>query len=101
METNRRTFIQAASAAGAALLTAGNAVTATGAAAIGDETDAPFRTELFLDNELIESSPGVSRRLHPAKKHLLNPVVRCDRWCDGDYMQPYTTIYDEDEKLFK
>lgn len=101
METNRRTFMQAASAAGAALLTAGNAVTATGAAAIGDEADAPFRTELFLDNELIESSPGVSRRLHPAKKHRLNPVVRCDRWCDGEYMQPYTTIYDEDEKLFK
>ncbi len=101
MEATRRTFLQAASAAGAALLTAGSAATAASAAAIGDEADAPFRTELFLDNELIEASPGVSRRLHPAKKHLLNPVVRCDRWCDGDYMEPYTTLYDADEKLFK
>ena len=67
----------------------------------GDDSRVPYRTELFLDNQLLEATPGVSRRLHPAKKHLLNPVVRCERWCDGDYMQPYTTMYDEEEKLFK
>ena len=61
----------------------------------------PVKTELFLDNQVLEATPGVSRRLHPAKKHLRNPVIRCDRWCDGDYLQPYTTMYDEDEKLFK
>lgn len=66
-----------------------------------DESRLPYWTELFLDNELIEATPGVSRRLHPAKKHLSNPVVRCDRWCDGEYMEPYTTLYDEEEKLFK
>src|SRR4029078_10088155 len=58
-------------------------------------------TELFLDNQLIEVTPGVSRRLHPPKKHLLNPVVRCDRWCDGNNIQPYTTLYDPQDKLFK
>ena len=34
-----------------------------------------FTTELFLDNTMIEVTPGVSRRLHKPKKHLLNPVV--------------------------
>lgn len=61
----------------------------------------PFVTELFLDNELLEATPGVTRRLHPPKKHPLNPVVRCDRWCDGNILEPYTTMYDDDEKLFK
>lgn len=61
----------------------------------------PYMTELFLDNVMLEATPGVSRRLHPAKKHLLNPVIRCDRWCDGQYLQPYSTMYDAHEKLFK
>ena len=30
-------------------------------------------TELFLDNKMIEVTPSVSRRLHPPKKHMLNP----------------------------
>jgi hypothetical protein len=58
-------------------------------------------TELFLDNDLLEVTPGVSRRLHQPKKHLLNPVVRCDRWCDGNIIEPYTTMYDDEDKLFK
>ena len=61
----------------------------------------PFLTELFLDNTLLEMTPGVSRRLHQPKKHLLNPVVRCDRWCEGNNLQPYTTMYDKEDKLFK
>ena len=58
-------------------------------------------TELFLDNEMIEETPGVSRRLHPPRKHLSNPVVRRSRWWENTYMQPYCTMYDHDEKLFK
>jgi hypothetical protein len=101
LETNRRTFIKAA---GAAMFTAAetSAQKAASLASIqGDVSRAPYRTELFLDNQMLEATPGVSRRLHPAKKHLLNPVVRCDRWCDGSYLQPYTTMYDEEEKRFK
>lgn len=104
METNRRTFIKAAGAAGAAIFAAGETSAqnaASPASTPGDDSRVPYRTELFLDNQMLEATPGVSRRLHPAKKHLLNPVVRCDRWCDGDYMEPYTTMYDEEEKLFK
>lgn len=104
MPTSRRTFIQSAGAAGAALFAAGGAqgteaVAAAEPAAL--EEPAPFMTELFLDNDLLDSTPGVSRKLHPPKKHLLNPVVRCERWCDGNYLEPYTTLYDEEEQLFK
>src|SRR5262249_50073531 len=84
----------------------------SGIAAGNDETTTPasgqkagnkpsFITELFLDNHLLEMTPGVSRRLHPAKKHLLNPVVRREYWWEGDFLQPYTTMYDRKEKLFK
>jgi len=58
-------------------------------------------TELFLDNEMIESTPGVSRRLHPPRKHLANPVVRRSRWWENTYAQPYCTMYDHEDKLFK
>ena len=105
METNRRSFIQAAGAAGAALFAAGkisgDEAVASPSARGNNDRRVHFTTELFLDNHMLESTPGVSRRLHQPKKHLLNPVVRCDRWCDGTYLQPYTTMYDEEEQLFK
>jgi hypothetical protein len=96
--------MKAAGAAGAAMFGAGESLApnaASTASIPGVDGNLPFTTELFLDNQMLEATPGVSRRLHPAKKHLLNPVVRCDRWCDGDSMEPYTTMYDREEKLFK
>ena len=66
-----------------------------------DVGETPFITELFLDNQLLEVTPGVSRRLHRPKKHVLNPVVRSERWCEGNYIEPYTTMYDAQDKLFK
>ncbi len=94
-----------AGVAGAGLVTVGetSSVGATVPQSGGPNEAAktPFMTELFLDNALLEMTPGVSRRLHQPKKHLLNPVVRCDRWCDGNNMQPYTTMYDAEDKLFK
>jgi len=102
METDRREFIKGIGVAGLAAFASGaaNRVEAKAAARSSKDGGTSW-TEMFLDNVLLESTPGVSRRLHPAKKHLLNPVIRCERWCDGAYMQPYTTMYDEDEKLFK
>ncbi len=105
METNRRSFFKTVGAAGVGMLATGEAFASdevsqpSGSPSGGRETS--FTTELFLDNHMLEVTPGVSRKLHPPKKHLLNPVVKCDRWCDGDYIQPYTTMYDEDDKLFK
>lgn len=105
MESNRRSFIKIAGVAGAGLLAGGtNAARSEGSPQSDkkpDENPTAFTTELFLDNQMIEVTPGVSRQLHPAKKHARNPVVRCDRWCDGEYIQPYTTMYDEEDKLFK
>ena len=103
MNTNRRSFLKAAGVAGAGVMAAGTA-SAFDSAAPRTKEDvgrAPFVTELFLDNVMIEVTPGVSRRLHKPKKHLLNPVVRCDRWCEGNNIQPYTTMYDPEDKLFK
>jgi hypothetical protein len=86
MATNRRAFIQAAGAAGAVLFVP-KTLSADAAAPPADRSEpasrAPFLTELFLDNQLLEATPGVSRKLHPAKKRLLNPVIRPERWCEG------------------
>ena len=105
MRTDRRSFFKLAGAAGAGLMTVGAVSANDKAAPLTDsQKDAPeaaFVTELFLDNDLLEVTPGVSRRLHKPRKHLLNPVVRCDRWCDGNNIQPYTTMYDKEDKLFK
>jgi len=105
MKTDRRSFFKLAGAAGAGMIAVGNASGNDDAAPLTsspkDARETPFMTELFLDNKLLEMTPGVSRRLHKAKKHLLNPVIRCERWCDGNNIQPYTTLYDSEDKLFK
>ena len=105
MKTTRRGFIEIAGLAGAGMIRGGIASGKNEAIPlIGSQEDVrktAFITELFLDNHLIEVTPGVSRRLHQPKKHLLNPVVRCDRWWEGNNMQPYTTMYDKEDKLFK
>ena len=81
MKTNRRSFFKLAGAAGAGMLTvgktSGNDEVVPLTASHKDVRETAFMTELFLDNHLIEVTPGVSRRLHKPKKHLLNPVVRC------------------------
>ena len=105
MKTSRRTFFKLAGVAGAGMFAAGKTSGGEGVVPLAgspkDATEAAFMTELFLDNKMLEMTPGVSRRLHQPKKHLLNPVVRCDRWCEGNNIQPYTTMYDQEDKLFK
>jgi hypothetical protein len=105
MKPNRRDFFKVAGVAGAGLITLGKT---SGNDEVAPLTGSPkgvgttaFMTELFLDNTMIEVAPGVSRRLHQPKKHLSNPVVRCDRWWEGNIIEPYTTMYDDKEKLFK
>jgi hypothetical protein len=95
-----------AGVAGAGMIAVGEETAARSQAAPrgdspGDAPNPAFMTELFLDNVLLEVTPGAARRLHQPKKHLLNPVVRCERWCEGNNLQPYTTMYDSEEKLFK
>jgi hypothetical protein len=105
METSRRDFFKLAGAAGAGMVavakTSAVGQAASRAGSHRDATETPFLTELFLDNTMLEMTPGVSRKLHPPKKHLLNPVVQSERWCEGNYIEPYTTMYDKEDKLFK
>jgi len=104
MKIDRREFMTLAGVTGAGMLAAAPATAKDDLEAVSGSQEiaaAPFLTELFLDNQMLEMTPGVSRRLHSPKKHPLNPVVRCDRWCEGNNLQPYTTLYDEEEKLFK
>ena len=61
----------------------------------------PCRTELFLDDELIEMTASVSRVIHQPTKHRLNPVLRPDQWWEGDCVLPLAQLYDPEEKLFK
>jgi len=104
MKTNRRNFMELIGVAGAGALT-NRAASGGGLAAAPEALQSAGKravtTELFLDNNMIEVTPGVPRKLHPPEKHLSNPVVRRDRWWEGDFLQPYTTMYDEEEKLFK
>jgi hypothetical protein len=105
MTTDRRSFLMLAGMAGAGMIAVGETSGNEGAVLLSgnqkDVIEPAFMTELFLDNNMIEVTPGVSRRLHKPTKHLLNPVVRCERWCDGNNIQPYTTMYDKEDKLFK
>lgn len=103
MRTNRRDFLTRAGAAGAGVIALADRARpqAAAAAPAADAKAASSVTELFLDNNWLEVTPSVSRRLHPPRKHPLNPVVRQERWYEGNLIQPYTTMYDEDDRLFK
>ncbi len=102
MKTNRRSFLKFSGAAGTGFMTAQTASGQNAPRIVSPgSAKSSAHTELLLDNTVIEASPGASRRLHSPKKHLLNPVVRKEHWFEGDVLQPYTTMYDEEEKIFK
>ncbi len=58
-------------------------------------------TELFLDNEFLEWTPGVTRELHRPVKYNLNPVLRPEKWWETHCILPNAVLYDKEEKLFK
>lgn len=59
------------------------------------------RTELFLDDEFIEVTPGVTRRINRPRKHRLNPVMRPEAWWESTLVAPNATLYDSEDKLFR
>ena len=61
----------------------------------------PSSTELFLDDELIEMTASVTRRIHQPTKYRLNPILRPKQWWEGNCIMPLATLYDPEEKLFK
>ena len=61
----------------------------------------PSKTELFLDDEFIEMTASVTRKIHQPVKHRLNPVLQPEHWWEGNLLQPAAALYDPEEKLFK
>lgn len=61
----------------------------------------PSKTELFLDDEMLEMTASVTRKIHQPTKHRLNPVLRPEHWWEGNCVFPLATLYDREEKLFK
>jgi len=57
--------------------------------------------QLFLDDQLIEHTEHLVRRVQPAKKHEANPlIVPKEEWEPEGYVVP-SVLYDDEEKLFK
>jgi hypothetical protein len=64
--------------------------------------DVGSRAQLFVDQELVYESRGVSFTLHQARKVSPEPLVRADQPCEGPFLNAFgTVIYDADEELFK
>src|SRR6478752_862488 len=101
---NRRNFLQKSSLAVSALA-AGSTPTGLSAAnmsqTVQPATRKGPRTDLFLDDEILEMTASVTRRIHQPTKHPLNPIIRPEEWWEGYSTWPVATLYDTDEKLFK
>jgi hypothetical protein len=58
--------------------------------------------QLFLDDYIIASNDGVTRRVNPVVKHPANPVIRPEEgWEPGGYVFYGSVIYDKEENLYK
>ena len=59
------------------------------------------QTQLMVDDLVIETRTGVSRRLHPLTKHPANPILRPDRPWEDRYAAPVAVLYDRSERVYK
>ena len=58
--------------------------------------------QLFVDRLLVRETRDVAFTLHPAEKHPANPLIRADRPWEGWRLELFgSTIYDQEQKLFK
>jgi len=58
--------------------------------------------QLFLDDYLIASCEGVTRRVCPVAKHPANPVIRpTESWEPRGYITYGSVIYDAEERIYK
>src|SRR5688572_412658 len=58
-------------------------------------------SHLFVDDQLMASKGGLSRKLHPARR-LDSPVLEPDRPWEGQRINIYgTVLYDSSERLFR
>ena len=68
----------------------------------GGVYQAGSKTQLFVDQMLVQSMDKVTFTLHPARKHRANPLVMADQPWEGWAVEILgSVIFDEQEKLFK
>ena len=68
----------------------------------GGVYQAGSQAQLFVDQMVVRSTDKVTFRLHPARKHPANPLVRADQPWEGWGLSLYgNVIFDEAEKRFK
>ena len=59
-------------------------------------------TQLFLDDDIVESRTGLTRRLHSVKKHASNPVLAKSSPFEGKHLSLWSPVlWDPEEKLYK
>ena len=59
------------------------------------------RTQLFVDDFMIQDLSNALQVLNPAQKYSENPIIRADRLWEGHYLGLGRVLYDEEEGLFK
>ena len=57
--------------------------------------------QLFFDDFLIESLTNAKQGLNPAVKVDDNPILRPERPWEGNFMRPFTVIFDPTDQIFK
>ncbi|HHW32509.1 MAG TPA: hypothetical protein GXX20_12710 [Clostridiaceae bacterium] len=58
------------------------------------------RTQLFIDDYMIESMTGITRTFHQAQK--VGPIIEADKPWEGGFAYIYgTVLYDEQEEIYK
>lgn len=59
-------------------------------------------TQLFVDQLLVRSAENISYRLHEARKHPGNPLIKADQSWEGWRIGLYgNVLYDEERKIFR
>ena len=57
--------------------------------------------QFFFDDFLIESLTNAKQGLNPAVKVDDNPILRPERPWEGNFMRPFTVIFDPTVQIFK
>ena len=83
----------------ALMLAAGSAASGSGEG--GGLADIGSRTQLFVDDYMIQHLSNAKQVVNPARKHPNNPLISADRPWEGHYLGLSRVFYDEEEGVFK
>lgn len=57
--------------------------------------------QVLVDDHVVESMKGLTRRVSPLVKHLANPVIKPDRPWEENSTVPISAFFDEEQKLYR